>query len=74
VVSGEEQVSSVRGRERRAILNHELRVGFLLPATEHRLLLTSDYLLHSGEVRVGGTLAPLLSLRQDVTTCRERKN
>jgi hypothetical protein len=55
-------------------VNHELRVASLLLAAADRLLLASDYPLHSREVRVGGTLAPLLSLRQDVTTCRERKN
>ena len=46
MVGREEEVSGVRGRERRAIVNHELRVGFLFLATEHGLLLTSDCLLH----------------------------
>jgi len=38
------------------------------------LLLTADRLLHLKGIRVGGTLGPYGSLRQDVTADGERKN
>ena len=71
---GKSRFSGVRGREKRARVNYELRVAFLLLGAVDCLLLASDCLLHLRGVRVVGTRAPLRSLRQDVTAGRERKN
>ena len=46
MVDGEEQVSGVRRREKRATVNYELRVAFLLLGAADYPLLTSDCLLH----------------------------
>jgi hypothetical protein len=43
-------------------------------ASAFRLLLSGDRLLHLRKVRVGGTLDPYRSLRQDVTFERGREN
>ena len=55
------------------MVNYGVCVAFLLLAAADCLLLTADCLLNLRGVRVGGTLGPYRSLRQDVIMAGEEE-